>query len=544
MLKKVILLLTITILCENIFSQQQNLPLNREFNLVNQKVFNSQYSNTHTSFQPINQSLIKLEESKTLGLSKGEGDHYLANIFKSEKRDRSWLIRKMFFENFLIVDTGNFYLTIDPLFNIEMGKDGEDNSGETLYKNTRGVIVRSNVGEKFSFETSLYENQMVLPDYLSNYVNSTGVVPGQGRVKQFKGNGFDFASSSANISYTPAKFINFQMGTGKNFVGDGYRSLLLSDASFNYPFWKIITTFGKKDQFQYTKLNASLSSVMRRQEGSTGEALFQRKTMSTHYFSWLATKWLNIGLFESTLWQTEDSAGTKPLQLQQFNPIIGINTATTGFNDVNHTVVGTNLKIKLPFKVILYNQFVYDGGSKYGYQAGIRYFGINNLTLQAEYNSVEPYTYSSDVRLQAYSKYNEPLAHPLGANFKEIIGIINYKYKRLFLQIKGTKVNYKFFGNSIFLSEDALPSFINTSINTDLSLLTMQAHIGFLINPKNNMALIVGISKRTEDFGNLYSGSGLSFGGAPTVSPSGPNTETNYIYFGFRTSLRNLYDDF
>jgi len=163
-----------------------------------------------------------------------------------------------------------------------------------------------------------------LPGYLSDYADATGVVPGQGRWKRFKTNGYDFASSSANISYSPAKFINFQMGIGKHFIGDGYRSLLLSDVSFNYPFWKITTTFGKKNQFQYTKLNASLSSLTRRDEGSTAEALFVRKSMSTHYFSWLASKWLNIGLFESTLWQTEDSSGTKPFQYQQLNPIIGV----------------------------------------------------------------------------------------------------------------------------------------------------------------------------------------------------------------------------
>ena len=518
-------------------AQQQNLPLNREFNLVNQKVFNDFNSNVHTSFQPINQSLIRLDTIN--GLSKSEQKYYLINISKSKKKPRNffgWMWRSFAYENFLVVDTGNFYLTVDPLFNIELGKDSEDNSGKSLYKNTRGVIVRANVGEKFSFETSLYENQMALPKYQSDYADATGVVPGQGRWKKFKSNqGYDFSSASANISYTPTDYFNFQLGTGKNFIGDGYRSLLLSDASFNYPFWKIITTFGKKDQFQYTKLNASLSSITRREKGSTAETLFARKTMSTHYFSWLATKWLNIGLFESTLWQTEDSAGTKPLQWQQFNPIIGVNTATTGFNDVNHTVIGTNLKIKLPFKTVLYNQFVYDGGSKYGYQFGIRYFGINNLTLQAEYNSVAPYTYSSDIRLQSYSNYNEALAHPLGANFNEIVGIINYKFKRLFVQIKGTKAEYQFFGNSIFASEDILTSNnINTSVNTDLSLLTIQAHLGLIINPKNNMSLIIGVSKRSEDFGNLTSPIGVI----------GPNPESQYIYFTFRTSLRNLYDDF
>jgi hypothetical protein len=547
MLKKAILLLAITFLVGAAIAQQQNLPLNWEFGLVNQKVFNGFGSNVHTSFLPINESMIRLDSVS--GISKSEEKYYLINVSKCDKKPRpffKWMSRTLFHDNFLVVDTGNLYLTVSPQYNIELGKDSEDNSGRTLYKNTRGVMVRANVGKKFSLETSLYENQAVLPEYLTDYANATEVIPGQGRWKKFKSNqGYDFSSAAANISYSPADYINFQLGTGKHFVGDGYRSLLLSDASFNYPFWKITTTFGKNNQFQYTKLNASLSSVMRREDGSTPEALFQRKTMSTHYFSWIATKWLHFGLFESTLWQTEDSNGTKPLQYQQFNPIIGINTATTGFNDVNHTVVGTNLKIKLPFKTILYNQFVYDGGDKYGYQAGIRYFGINNLTLQLEYNHIAPSTYSSETRLQTYSNYNEPLAHPLGASLSEMVGILNYKFKRLFLQVKGTKADYKFIGNSIFIPESTNALFNNGPLaNTELSLLTIQAHIGFLINPKNNMALFVGMNKRSEDFGNLFGPGIMIQGGSSNQFIMGPNPESNYIYVGFRTALRNLYDDF
>ena len=505
--KNIILSLMLILSFGKLFSQQQNLPLNREFNLVNQKVVNGFGNNVHTSFQPINQSFIQLDSIS--GISKSEQKYYFINISKEEKRDRSWLIRKMFFENFLIVDSGNFYLTMDPLLTIEMGK--EDNYSQQLSKNTRGIIVRGNVGEKFSFETSFYENQMTLPSYLSDYANSTGVVPGQGRWKRFKTNGYDFASSSANISYSPAKFINFQLGSGKNFVGDGYRSLLLSDFSFNYPYLKITTTFGKKNQFQYTKLNASLSSITRREEGSTAEQLFVRKSMSTHYFSWLATKWLNIGVFESTLWQTEDSTGTLPYQFQQLNPIIGVNTITTITDNANHSNIGLNMKIKFPFKLVVYNQFVFDGNQyekTMGYQIGYRYFGIKNLTLQAEINYMKnPYDQIYEPNLEIFTNYNEPLMHPLGDNFTEIVGIINYKYQRFFVEFKG------------ILAEKP------TSI-IPIKTTVFQLHFGFLINPKNNMSLMIGIKERFDkQNGNIFN-------------------EVDYFYVGFSTNLRNLYDDF
>ncbi|MFB0923795.1 MAG: hypothetical protein QMB65_00700, partial [Vicingaceae bacterium] len=96
------------------FAQQQNLPLNREFGLVNQKVFNSYESNVHTSFLPISQSYIKSISDTTL--SNSERKFYLSNITKSEQKPRNffgWMYRSMFFENLLVVDTGNFYLTID-----------------------------------------------------------------------------------------------------------------------------------------------------------------------------------------------------------------------------------------------------------------------------------------------------------------------------------------------------------------------------------------------------------------------------------------------
>ena len=205
-----------------LFSQQQNLPLNREFNLVNQKVFNAFGNNVHTSFQPINQSFVRLDS--IFGISKSEKNIYLANISKTEKKPRNffkWMYRSAFYDNFLVVDTGNFYLTIDPLLNIEMGKDSEDKSGQTLSKNTRGMIVRGNVGEKFSFETSFYENQMTLPSYFSAYANSTGVVQGQGRWKRFKTNGYDFASSSAKMPFPSPLMLAlpFFKRAGKLFLG-------------------------------------------------------------------------------------------------------------------------------------------------------------------------------------------------------------------------------------------------------------------------------------------------------------------------------------
>jgi len=238
--------------------------------------------------------------------------------------------------------------------------------------------------------------------------------------------------------------------------------------------------------------------------------------MSTHYVNWLATKWFNIGLFESTIWQTEDSTGTLPFELRQLNPIPFINTVTTGFNKNDHSIVGLNTKIKLPFKTVLYNQVVYDGkqdDQQLGVQAGLKLYAIHNLTLQAEYNTVSPSTYQVNQNsLQNYSHYNQPLAHPLGTNFNEMIGILNYKYKRVFTQAKINLAEYN----------TTVPT---STLEYDATLTILQAHLGYIINPKTNLSFVVGATNRVEK---------------TNISED----KTNYIYFSIKTSLRNLYYDF
>ena len=67
--------------------------------------------------------------------------------------------------------------------------------------------------------------------------------------------------------------------------------------------------------------------------------------------------------------------------------------------------------------------------NKYGYQLGFKMFDafkIESLTLQTEYNLVRPYTYAHHNPEQNYAHYNQPLAHPLGANFSEMLFLANY----------------------------------------------------------------------------------------------------------------------
>ena len=84
--------------------------------------------------------------------------------------------------------------------------------------------MRGDIGTKFSFESSFLENPATYVDYIDDYIISTNnlfsnptnypynVIPGQGRSKVFKKNGYDFGFASGYISYSPSKHFNLQLG--------------------------------------------------------------------------------------------------------------------------------------------------------------------------------------------------------------------------------------------------------------------------------------------------------------------------------------------
>jgi hypothetical protein len=109
----------------------------------------------------------------------------------------------------------------------------------------------------------------------------------------------------------------------------------------------------------------------------------------------------------------------------------------------DNVLLGLNTRYNLLKNTQLYGQFLLDEfkvreffsnsgwwANKYSLQAGVKClnaFGIDHLDLQGEFNSAQPYTYSHDDPYDGYTHYNQPLAHPLGANFREYIGIVRYQ---------------------------------------------------------------------------------------------------------------------
>jgi hypothetical protein len=526
------------LLSNYLFAQQKNIPLNREYFLETDSYLLKDSTEIHTGFKPLN-------ESQSIPIT----TYDLLNTDTSFHVKKNLLSQKVHAQHlFIVKDTADkFHLTIDPVFYFEYGKDLSD-TAERVYKNTRGILVRGDIGKDFSFETSFYENQATYINYISDYINATGVAPGQGRVKQFKLTGFDFGFSSSYISYSPNKHFNFQAGHGKHFVGDGYRSLLLSDNSFNYPYLRITSRFGR---FQYTNMYASFMNLFNGTVSSTfgTERLFQKKAAAFQNLGVKLFKRIELGIFQGMIWEANSSTNRNDLNFHYFDPVIFVNAAQYGLNATNNILLGSTLKVKITNGIYIYSQFMLDDiaknmkqgsiSNKQGYQAGLKIyepFKIKHLAIQAEYNQVRPYSYAHAKPEQSYTHYNQALAHPLGANFKEFVSFINYRFTGLFAELKisyasiGADSSIYSVGQNVFASDNNSLYGPASTINkqnqgAEATLSYLDFKIGYIFNPVTHFNIFAGISNRSLNYLETKS-------------------ENKFVYFGIRTSLNNVYYDF
>lgn len=525
------------------YTSNINIPLSHHNYSLFDAAINRVGLNSHTAQKPY----IYSEVNKYY-------DFEAANKLLS-KNKKSWFGRKFWDEHLVAIKGKDYWITLDIGVDLQAGKDF--NADIDTYNNTRLVYTQGAIGKKLGFFGVIYESQGRFADYFNRYAESIrpaggnpAIIPGRGIAKGFKTDSYDYPIATGHISYTPSKYFNVQLGHGKTFLGDGYRSLLTSDNSSPYPFFKINTTFWK---LKYTNTWMSLRDV---RPEVTESGSFRTKYIANHYLSYNITKRLNIGLFESVVWQNDNDRG---FDVNYLNPIIFYRAIefSTGSRGGN-ALIGFSAKYKVNDRINAYGQFIIDefsssdvfGGNgsyknKTGYQLGLKYydaFGLKNLYLQTEYNRVRPYTYSHNSVILNYGHNNQSLAHTLGANFSEFIAIARYQKGRLYGDAKfivakrgfefNTDEDSKFYGSDIYGTEDDRVSENGNTLaqgnTTDFFHAELQA--GYVINPATNLKIYGSFIYR--DFNPMVN--------TETVYEN----QTSWINFGIRTDLFNWYYDF
>jgi hypothetical protein len=458
---------------------------------------------------------------------------------------RTWAGRKLLNENLLQLRKPDFSLTLDPVFNFELGRDMED--GRNVWLNSRGIAFSGSIGKKFSFETRFFENQSIFIAPVQSLINRIGVIPGQGTSKLFKTDGYDYFMSDGYISYTPSKYFNFQMGQGKNFIGDGYRSLLMSDAAFNYPYLKITADVWI---LKYTCTYAQFQDLkIPRTSGSSGDQSHTRKYGVFHYLSAAITPSFTIGFFESVIFASADTTTYRGYDIAYLNPVIFLRPIEESTGSSDNALMGMSTSLRIIPEVTLYSQFLLDEfklehvrnrdgwwANKFAFQFGAKGYDIfdkKGLSYRAEFNIARPYTYSHNSSLQNYGHYNQSLAHPQGANFSELVGIINYSPNRWTVAAKlvattfGADTSNINYGGDIFKSYRTYANELGNKVGQGLKTnqIIGEVRCNYLLNPRNRMMLEAIVSYRT-------------------IKKERANQSSLYFGIAFKTSILNLYNDF
>jgi hypothetical protein len=192
----------------------------------------------------------------------------------------------------------------------------------------------------------------------------------------------------------------------------------------NFRFWKL----------NYYNLFSELTSTFK----PAGDFLRPKKYMALHMLEF-NTKSFSIGVFEDVMFGREGG-----FELGYLNPLIFYRAMEQQEGSPDKVTLGANIKTNA-FKntqfytQIIINEFVvsevlhYNRGyysNKQALQLGMKeidLFGIKNLDVQLEANLIRPFVYEHYDTVGSFTHYNQPLAHPMGANLREFIAVVKYQ---------------------------------------------------------------------------------------------------------------------
>lgn len=426
----------------------------------------------------------------------------------------------------------DYFLTISALGQLSAGRDLIDTTKANLFQNTRGVLVEGDLFKNFSFSTSFFENQARFSEFESKFVadhgemytywygykQQNGVVPGAARTKPFKTNAFDYAYAVGSFIYKPIKKLSIIAGNNQQFIGSGYRSLLLSDNSCGSPYLRLDYKLNSKWTINY--LRARHMNLVRKKTYTTVEGYYQPKGFSANYISYQLSKQSTISFFEGSIWSMGDSLSTRSLNPIYFIPIPGI-SALVSKN--TYTIYGLNYSQTLFSNFRIYAQFAIGSGGKnqLAAQVGSRFYNPGkwkNTMLQVEFNIATKNMYTDSYARLNYSNYNLPLAHINGNGFKELLFRFNSEIQRFYIDVKSSS-----YFLTDYSSQALLPVRLNT-INISGVVLNNQLEAGIRFNSKLNVNIFGSMIWRMEML---------------------DVTKSNLIFqAGIRTGLMSHYNDY
>lgn len=514
-------------------AQQGRMPLHRDLYQAYEEHLNKKGTDFHTSFKPYLRSDLLKETALDTALPPKIApwmrylDHPKRELGKWETNLRA-----------------------GPILDLGFGVDLNDPDDEAVnYTLGGGFYVEADIGPMLTANLSARAFTATAPFYIDSFIQDWQVMPGMG----YSGgvaDPYNYNDINGYVSFTPKKWFNFQIGRGKHFVGDGYRTLFLSDNANSYPYFKIETQFW---HVKYTIMYTQLKHVL----DNPGNSNAHFKKYSTfHHLSWNVSKRVNFSFFESIVWQAKDTLQNRGYEIGYMNPVIFFRPVEFEEGSADNALMGFSFRVKVAKDYQFYGQLLLDEflmqevragegwfGNKQAFQLGFKAFspfGLKGFAFQTEFNYVRPFVYTHGSPKQNYAHWNQPLAHPLGSNFLETVNIIDYRKGRWHFQeqfnyaFSGSDTSGNSYGNNIFLPESERPNDIEgRNINhgyyvggeSPETLFYNKLRVGYILDPSSGFRVEVGHLYRQR-------------------SGEGFKQSTNMFFIGIRTTLFQRYEDF
>ena len=497
------------------------------------------YFDLFQDIRPYNRSDVYYSFEKGMAEDTSIEDHfaipYLENelnafpLFKRRSLDKGRKTHGFFYPNpasFAAADIDILKLSINPVLDIKMGK--EQNRAGSVYTLSRGAEVRGCIGGQFNFYALFTENQYKPYSYILNYGNGFGGQNGYNFNPYFtywkeinENQGYDFSNSIGYLEYNPSHYLSLSLGHDRTHYGYGYRSLFIGDNGAPYLGLKVNAWVWK---FHYHMMIAEFTGQYIR----NADRLLPKKYGAFHMLSFKPSKKWELGLYEGIIFNRDNT-----FELNYLNPLIVYRSIEHSLGSPDNTTMGFQGKFQPNTHLQLYTQILIDDlqvgqffkqtgwwGNKYGAQLGAKYIDIANiqtLDAQVELNTVSPYTYthSNSIGVDTianFTHYNQPLAHPFGANFVEFFMKLSYRpLAKLKVEMKydfsakGLDNNGKLNGQNIFMntqSSTILREFdnkITQGLRNNLQIITLNAQYQLY----HNLFVDLDIISRTSTIPNL-----------------------------------------
>jgi hypothetical protein len=317
-------------------------------------------------------------------------------------------------------------------------------------------------------------------------------------------------------AYEPSNFFLIEVGQDNHFVGDGYHSVILGNEHTPHPFAQLSTSFWKID---YSVSYHLLKDV----RWPNFDKLYP-KYMTTHAVNLRLHKTLHLYAYESVIWKAEDSLTNRGYDLSYLNPIIFFRPVefNLGSPSPDNVLMGAGFRWQPTAWVKIYGQGLIDEfylkelksgdgwwANKFAFQGGFsaqEQFGQHQLNMLAELSSARPFTYSHIQSMQNYGTKAYPLAHPLGANFRELLIVGTWSYKRIealarlshaSVGVGDTDTNY---GQNIYRSyTDRTSEYGHETLQGNLQkAVSGDFTVRYLVNTSINLTISTGVQRMAQ----------------------------------------------